>query len=86
MASVEAAGDGRLQKMEVDYSTTVDEKIPQCEQLTKVWQDLFNSLSLSLYFIDFNSNISKSSRSDVSFMSLDEDLFQENKSFMCLPS
>lgn len=37
MAAVEAVGgDGRIQKMEVDYSSTVDEKIPKCEQLTKV--------------------------------------------------
>ncbi|KAK7113343.1 26S proteasome non-ATPase regulatory subunit 12-like [Littorina saxatilis] len=35
MATVEAGGDGRIQKMEVDYSATVDEKIPKCEQLTK---------------------------------------------------
>ncbi|XP_025086548.1 26S proteasome non-ATPase regulatory subunit 12-like [Pomacea canaliculata] len=36
MAAVEAVGgDGRIQKMEVDYSSTVDEKIPKCEQLTK---------------------------------------------------
>ena len=30
------SGDGKLEKMEVDYSTTVDEKIPECEQLVKV--------------------------------------------------
>ena len=30
------AGDGKLQKMEVDYSSTVDEKIPECEKLSKV--------------------------------------------------
>ena len=30
------ADEGKLQKMEVDYSTTVDEKIPECEKLTKV--------------------------------------------------
>ncbi|KAL8566124.1 26S proteasome non-ATPase regulatory subunit 12 [Nucella lapillus] len=35
MASVEVTADGRLQKMEVDYSATVDEKVPKCEQLTK---------------------------------------------------
>ncbi len=28
--------DGRLQKMEVDYSSTCDEKIPECEKLAKV--------------------------------------------------
>lgn len=27
---------GRLLKMEVDYSATVDEKVPVCEQLAKV--------------------------------------------------
>ncbi|XP_067935609.1 26S proteasome non-ATPase regulatory subunit 12-like [Watersipora subatra] len=30
------ADEGKLQKMEVDYSTTVDEKIPQCDQLAKL--------------------------------------------------
>lgn len=35
MATVEVTGDGKLQKMDVDYSATVDEKIPKCEQLTK---------------------------------------------------
>lgn len=30
------ADDGRLQKMDVDYSSTVDEKIPECEKLSKV--------------------------------------------------
>ena len=30
------SGDGKLEKMEVDYSTTVDQKIPECEQLVKV--------------------------------------------------
>ena len=30
-------GDGdKLQKMEVDYSSTVDEKLPKCEKLAKV--------------------------------------------------
>lgn len=28
--------DGKIVKMEVDYSTTVDEKLPKCEALTKV--------------------------------------------------
>ncbi|KAK3585181.1 hypothetical protein CHS0354_001816 [Potamilus streckersoni] len=27
--------DGRIQKMEVDYSSTVDEKLPKCEKLAK---------------------------------------------------
>lgn len=39
MATIEATGDGRIQKMDVDYSTTVDEKVPKCEQLTKVMTD-----------------------------------------------
>ena len=30
------ADEGKLQKMEVDYSATVDEKIPQCSQTAKV--------------------------------------------------
>merc|ERR1740137_409862 len=29
------AGDGRLQKMEVDYCSTVDDRIPECEKLAK---------------------------------------------------
>ncbi|XP_038068360.1 26S proteasome non-ATPase regulatory subunit 12-like isoform X1 [Patiria miniata] len=29
------AGDGRLQKMEVDYSEAVDKRIPECQQLAK---------------------------------------------------
>ena len=36
MAAADEGGDGRIQKMEVDFSSTVDEKIPKCEQLTKV--------------------------------------------------
>ncbi|ESP03883.1 hypothetical protein LOTGIDRAFT_212047 [Lottia gigantea] len=28
-------GDGKLQKMDVDYSSTVDEKLPKCEKLAK---------------------------------------------------
>lgn len=30
------ADEGKLQKMEVDYSATVDEKIPQCSETAKV--------------------------------------------------
>ena len=30
------ADDGKLVKMEVDYSSTVDEKVPECEKLAKV--------------------------------------------------
>lgn len=29
-------GDEKQQKMEVDYSSTVDEKLPKCEKLAKV--------------------------------------------------
>ncbi|XP_064616223.1 26S proteasome non-ATPase regulatory subunit 12-like [Liolophura sinensis] len=32
---MDGANDGRIQKMEVDYSSTVDEKVPQCEKLAK---------------------------------------------------
>jgi len=35
MATIEATSDGRIQKMEVDYSSTVDEKIPAAEALAK---------------------------------------------------
>ncbi len=35
-AETKMSGDGRLEKMEVDYSTTCDEKIPECETLAKV--------------------------------------------------
>ena len=34
--SAKMSGDGRLQSMEVDYSSTVDEKVPECEKLAKV--------------------------------------------------
>ena len=30
------ADEGKLVKMEVDYSSTVDEKVPECEKLAKV--------------------------------------------------
>ena len=33
------ADEGRLQKMEVDYSSTVDERIPECEKLAKVCRE-----------------------------------------------
>ena len=29
------ADEGKLQKMEVDYSSTVDEKIPECVKMSK---------------------------------------------------
>lgn len=28
--------DGRIVKMEVDYSATVDQRLPECEKLAKV--------------------------------------------------
>ena len=30
------ANEGKLEQMDVDYSSTVDEKIPECEKLAKV--------------------------------------------------
>lgn len=36
MADLTDMSDGRIQKMEVDYSSAVDEKIPECEKLAKV--------------------------------------------------
>lgn len=36
MASEALTDAGRILKMEVDYSATVDEKIPICQQLCKV--------------------------------------------------
>ena len=30
------ANDGKLEQMDVDYSSTVDDKIPECEKLAKV--------------------------------------------------
>ena len=35
-ANMADGGDGRIQKMEVDYSETVDRRIPECEELAKV--------------------------------------------------
>lgn len=46
-------GDEKQQKMEVDYSSTVDEKLPKCEKLAKVhnetyaWYDLSQMWCLS---------------------------------------
>jgi hypothetical protein len=37
MSSDAFTDSGRLLKMEVDYSSTVDQKIPICEKLAKVW-------------------------------------------------
>lgn len=28
--------DGRIVKMEIDYSSTVDQRLPECEKLAKV--------------------------------------------------
>lgn len=40
----EFTDSGRILKMEVDYSGTVDEKLPKCEQLAKVSQRFFSNL------------------------------------------
>ena len=34
--SITMADEGKLQKMEVDYTSTVDEKLPEVEKLAKV--------------------------------------------------
>lgn len=34
-------GDEKQQKMEVDYSSTVDEKLPKCEKLAKVHNETY---------------------------------------------
>ena len=34
-------GEDRVQKMEIDYSSTVDEKIPKCEKLSKVFEHCY---------------------------------------------
>ena len=36
MADSISTGDTQPQKMEIDYSSTVDEKLPKCEKLAKV--------------------------------------------------
>ena len=36
MAEEQFTDSGKLLKMEVDYSDTVDEKIPQCQQMARV--------------------------------------------------
>ena len=50
-------GDGRVQKMEVDYSSTVDEKLPKCEKLAKVKALYFNSLCFIVLEIIFGYQI-----------------------------
>lgn len=47
------ADEGKLQKMEVDYSATVDEKIPQCAQTAKVWfhENVIDMIKLLLWSI-----------------------------------
>ena len=35
------ADEGKLEKMEVAYGSTVDEKIPECEKLAKVISYVF---------------------------------------------
>lgn len=37
--------EGKLQKMEVDYSATVEEKIPECEKMAKVYSEKFSFLA-----------------------------------------
>ena len=36
MAEEQFTDSGKLLKMEVDYSATVDEKLPQCKQMGRV--------------------------------------------------
>ena len=39
--------EDRVQKMEVDYSSTVDEKVPKCEKLAKVNQ--FQKINIDFF-------------------------------------
>lgn len=41
MAEVERSerSDGKIVKMEVDYSSTVDQRVPECEKMAKVSDD-----------------------------------------------
>lgn len=54
MADTLFSDSGKLIKMEVDYSSTVDEKIPICEKLAEVILDIFNEKrnfdSISIFF------------------------------------
>lgn len=44
--TMEGTGEEQSKKMEVDYSATVDEKIPKCEKLAKVISTTNNPMSL----------------------------------------
>lgn len=50
-------GEDRVQKMEVDYSAAVEEKIPKCEKLAKVTTGIitliFNFVSKPKLFLKF---------------------------------
>lgn len=41
--------DGKINKMEVDYSATVSAKIPECEDLAKVIFSGLSAMKLYLY-------------------------------------
>ena len=41
--------EDRVQKMEVDYSSTVDEKVPKCEKLAKVNIDLYTYVCCNIF-------------------------------------
>ena len=45
------AGDGRLVKMEVDYSDTVDKKLPECQEMARVGQSTDQWLGLLAFNI-----------------------------------
>lgn len=40
--------NGKIVKMEVDYSSTVTEKLPVCEKLAKVWANALKCFSFSI--------------------------------------
>ena len=50
------ADDGRLKKMEVDYSSTVDEKIPEADKLAKVCHSICEVKTLTLRVLSTNSS------------------------------
>ena len=45
--------EDRVQKMEVDYSSTVDEKVPKCEKLAKVYSLLILRRPCQIMFTQF---------------------------------
>lgn len=49
----DTGSEDRVQKMEVDYSSTVDEKVPKCEKLAKVHNLLVLKRPYQLMFIHF---------------------------------